>query len=53
MSALDATYLAYAALALPVVGAATWSVYRHSAPLLFDVVDADEMVVAGILRLLA
>jgi hypothetical protein len=51
VSALDATYLAYATLALLLVAAATWSVHRHTAPLLFDVVDADEMAVAGLHRL--
>ncbi|HSP37677.1 MAG TPA: hypothetical protein VLR26_07990 [Frankiaceae bacterium] len=51
MSSLSATYLVYAVVALPLVGAATWSVYRQGAPVLLDVVDADEMLVAAIHRL--
>lgn len=51
MSSLDATYLAYVLLALPLIAGATWSLHRHSAALLFDLVDADEMVIAAISRL--
>lgn len=51
MGASDETFVVYVLLAVPLVVAASWSVHRHVAPLLFDLVDADEMVVAGIHRL--
>jgi hypothetical protein len=53
VSSLSATYLVYAALALPLVSAAAWSLYRHSAPVLLDFLDADEMLVASVHRLVS
>lgn len=51
MSSLSACYLVYAALIVPLLATAVWSMHRHSAPLLIDLLDADEMVCAAVHRL--
>lgn len=51
MSSLSACYLVYAALVVPLLGTAVWSVHRHSGPLLVDLLETDEMVVAAVHRL--
>jgi hypothetical protein len=49
----DASSLVYLALAVPVVSASTWSMYRHGALPLLDLLEADEMLTAALNRLLA
>jgi hypothetical protein len=51
MGLLGATNLIYLALVGPLVGGAAWSMYRHGALPLLDLLDADEMLAAALNRL--
>jgi hypothetical protein len=48
---LSAVSLIYLALVVPLVAGAAWSVHRHAALPLLDLLDADEMLAAAMTRL--
>jgi hypothetical protein len=48
---LGVTYLVYLGLTVPLVLAASWTLYRYGAMLLVDALDADEMLAAAVARI--